>query len=134
MNEGIKTLVFFGIAAVVALVAWATRPTPTKVKLPEMVGKDLFESFDDPTEAASLEIVRYDEELGEVHKFKVARNSQTGVWSIPSHSESSSSKSDSESRAKRMSTEAPWSNAARVQRFQNCHSQDVSWGNADGLT
>ena len=64
MNEGSKTAIFVGVALVLSLASYASIPKPEKVDLEDKVGKNLFE-FDDPTLAASLEIIRYDEDLGE---------------------------------------------------------------------
>ncbi len=85
MTEAVKTGVFAVGAVVLGCIAYFTQPKPTVVNLPSMVGKMLFPEFEDPSQAASLEIVRYDEELGEIHDFKVAKNGRTGAWTIPSH-------------------------------------------------
>lgn len=86
MSEVIKTVIFAVSAVALAAAAYVTQPRIETVELPNIVGKTLFGKFDDPSQAASLEILRYDEELGEIHTFKVAKNSKTGVWAIPSHS------------------------------------------------
>ncbi len=84
MNEGLKTAIFVGTAVLLSLVGYASIPKPQTAQPRADVGDNLFE-FEDPAEAASLEIVRYDEDLGEAHAFKVAKNSKTGLWTIPSH-------------------------------------------------
>ena len=86
MQDGPKTLIFVAAAGVLSLTAWFSYPKPRQVNVKEGVGKELF-AFEDPGDAASLEIVRYLEDLGEIHTFKVAKNPQTGAWTIPSHSD-----------------------------------------------
>ncbi|MEX0818128.1 MAG: DUF4340 domain-containing protein [Pirellulaceae bacterium] len=87
MNEGKKTGIFAGIAVLVGCVWLIAKPTE-KVSAPiGEPGRVLFEKLDDPTQAASLEILRYNEDLGEIHEFKVAKNGRTGLWTIPSHSD-----------------------------------------------
>lgn len=85
MTETVKTAVFAVAAIAAAGIAYITQPRPPVVDLPDMVGKPLFEGFDNPAQAASLEILRYDEDLGEIHTFRVAKNGRTGAWVIPSH-------------------------------------------------
>jgi hypothetical protein len=84
MNETQKTVTYIGIALVLGIVTVLARPRQEPVSLPGIVGKQLFEKFTDPTKAAGLEVVRYVEDVGEVHTFEVAK-SPTGLWSIPSH-------------------------------------------------
>lgn len=102
MNEGTKTGIFAGIAVLVGCVWLIARPTEqhggTDFGSP---GRVLFEKLDDPTQAASLEILRYNEELGEIHEFKVAKNGKTGLWSIPSHSDYAA---DAENRIRDVAT------------------------------
>jgi len=87
MNEGTKTAIFAGIAVLVGCVWLIARPKEKPGVEIEKSGRVLFDKLDDPTQAATLEILRYNEELGEIHEFKVAKNGKTGLWSIPSHSE-----------------------------------------------
>jgi len=87
MNEGKKTAIFAGIAVLVGCVWLIARPTEQEGVSHGRVGEVLFEKLDDATQAASLEILRYNEELGEIHDFSVAKNGKTGLWSIPSHSD-----------------------------------------------
>lgn len=85
MNETIRTGIYVGVAAVVALLAWASRPRleqPKDLKR-ELVNKPLFEDFTDPLAARSLEIVKFDEDSAALDAFKVAQKS--GRWVIPSH-------------------------------------------------
>jgi hypothetical protein len=85
MTEAIKTIVFAGVALVIAGAAFFSRPKIEEYKPDEEVGKVMFEKFDDPAKAHSLEIVRYDEALGTIDDFKVAREKSSGAWTIPSH-------------------------------------------------
>jgi len=87
MNEGAKTAIFAGVALLFGCVWLLARPKEQELQTNELVGEVLFPKFTDAGEAASLEIVRYNEELGELHPFKVAKNGKTGLWSIPSHSD-----------------------------------------------
>ena len=88
MNESRKTGIFAGIAVLVCAVWLIGKPSDRPFTPGENYGKILFnEAFSDPATAASLEIVSYDEELGEIRTFKVAKNAKTGLWSIPSHSD-----------------------------------------------
>ncbi|MEO8494869.1 MAG: DUF4340 domain-containing protein, partial [Planctomycetota bacterium] len=87
MNEGAKTGVFAGIAVLIGCVWWLAKPVEQEANQSERVGQVLFEALDDPAEAASLEILRYTEELGEIREFKVAKNGKTGLWTIPSHAD-----------------------------------------------
>jgi hypothetical protein len=83
MNENLKTGIYVGLAAVFGLLAWLTLPSSQTDVGPSPVGKPLFEKFDDTTNAASLEIVWYDNTLNETKSFKVANVG--GQWVIPSH-------------------------------------------------
>lgn len=102
MNEGTKTGIFFGIALLVGCVWLIARPTEQNSGIEiQKPGRVLFEKLDDPTQAASLEILRYNEDLGEIHEFKVAKNGKTGLWSIPSHSDYAA---DAETRIRDVAT------------------------------
>ncbi len=83
MNESIKTVIFVAVAMVVVATVWATRPSVDISTGSSAVGEELFPEFTDPLAATSMEIVKYDEETGEVKTFKVAQ--VDGIWSIPSH-------------------------------------------------
>ena len=79
MNESIRTITFVGVAAVIALVAWATKPTP----IPRAAtAATQFKSFD-VEDVADLKIVRYDEDEGKPNSFEVKK--EGGRWTIPSH-------------------------------------------------
>lgn len=85
MNEGTKTGIFWAVAVVMVgiaiFVAW---PAGMDDAVGVRVGKPLFEEFKDPLAAASLKIVTFDETLGQLESFEVAKDRHTGVWSIPS--------------------------------------------------
>jgi hypothetical protein len=81
MNEIKKTSIFVAIAAVLSLITWFTGGP----KIGKVPGKFLFDDFKDPLQAASLEIVKYDDDTGTTSTFKVAQ--ANGLWCIPSHSE-----------------------------------------------
>ena len=85
MTEGIKTLIYLGVALLVALVAFMSRPRIEEFKVSELENKALFEKFDDPAKADRMGIVRYDETLGTLDEFRVARDKASGAWTLPSH-------------------------------------------------
>lgn len=85
MNEGIKTLIYAGVAAVVTILAILSRPPVERFNVREQVDKFLFEKFDDPAKAGSVEIVKYDETLGSIEEFRVARDQATGAWTLPKY-------------------------------------------------
>ncbi len=83
MSEQTKTIIYMVVACVSLLVAWVARPaSPSRDPLND-TGQAFFAEFTDPLDAASLEIVEFDEETASPRAFKVARHG--GVWSIPSH-------------------------------------------------
>ena len=86
MNDSMKTTIYVGVSLFTALIAFVTIPRPVSDKLADDLNKPLFQEFADPLAAKSLEIVQFDDKLGEIHGFKVAQNSQ-GRWVIPSHSD-----------------------------------------------
>jgi len=85
MSEGVKTIIFAIVALLIAVAAVVSRPRQEELDINEVIGKPLFEKFDDPSKAASMEIVKYDEDLGQISTFKVARDKKSGAWVIPSH-------------------------------------------------
>jgi len=85
MTEGIKTLIYLGVAVLVGLAAFISRPQIEEFKVSEQEGKTLFEKFDDPANAQRMEIVKYDETLGTLDEFSVARDKTSGAWTLPSH-------------------------------------------------
>ncbi|QDV59407.1 DUF4340 domain-containing protein [Rosistilla oblonga] len=86
MTESGKTGVFWLVASVVvalaAIVAW---PRSTETDLAGLIGKPIFEKFNDVLDVSMLKIDRFDEELGQLSSFEVTRDSKTNQWSIPSH-------------------------------------------------
>jgi hypothetical protein len=85
MNEGTKTGLFWLVSlVVVAMAMFVAYPRGTDEQGNIDINQPLFAEFTDPLVAASLKIVTYDETLGELESFEVAKNRQTGLWSIPS--------------------------------------------------
>ncbi len=85
MNEGTKTGVFWCVAvvmlAIAAFVAW---PSTSEQSNDTLINRDLFETFSDPLAAASLKIVTFDDERGELETFEVRKDRESGLWTIPS--------------------------------------------------
>ncbi|TWT96241.1 DUF4340 domain-containing protein [Neorhodopirellula pilleata] len=85
MNEGQKTGLFCIVGlltlAVGLFLSW---PNAERLETSVTPGKPLFENFKDPLAAASLKMVTFDEEQGQVDTFEVRRDRDTGVWTIPS--------------------------------------------------
>ncbi len=84
MNEAVKTLIYVGVAIGIALITVFTYPKQDDFQPPDLVGKPLFPEFVDPEVAADLKIVKFNEEVGSLSEFEVARDPRTGLWSIPS--------------------------------------------------
>ena len=88
VNETQKTGIFWGVAAVVALIAtFIAWPTSTEEGVgPDMglIGQPLFSEFKDPLAAASLKIVTFNEGQGELKNFEVRKDAESGLWTIPS--------------------------------------------------
>jgi hypothetical protein len=86
MSQNGKTLIFVGVALVLVLAVFFTRPAAMKTDTASMVGEKLIADFD-PFSAADLEILDYDEALGEPQRFEVKQVEEKGrtLWSIPSH-------------------------------------------------
>jgi len=83
MSEQIKTVIYIAVASVSLLVAWMARPaSPSRDPLND-TGQAFFADFTDPLDAASLEIIEFDEETASPRACRAARHE--GVWSIPSH-------------------------------------------------
>ena len=84
MTEPIRTLIFVCVAALIGLVAWASRPQVEALPgAVNEIGQPLFKDFTDPSEASSLEIVQFDESSAELRAFRIAQ--KNGVWVLPSH-------------------------------------------------
>lgn len=89
MKESQKTGIFAAIAAVALIAALATQPRRSADEgsgVKALINKKLFPEFEDPLAAASMSIVKFDESLGTLDEFEVRKDSQTGQWTIPSHS------------------------------------------------
>ena len=83
MNDVAKTAIFVGVAVVLCAAAYLFSPAPPKVAYFDDQGEPFYADFTDPLEAASLEVIDFDEESGSARPFKV--EVKDGVWSIPSH-------------------------------------------------
>jgi len=85
MTEPIRTVIFVAVAAVVALAAYASRPSLDESVIgPIVAGKPLFPDFKDPLQAKTLEIKQFDEATSRVTPFVVSQQA-SGRWVIPSH-------------------------------------------------
>ena len=85
MSEGKKTIWFIGGAVVMSVAAWFSQPRPIADATVEEDTGPMFAQFDDPYSAKSMEIVRLDEDLGNISEFSVAQ--ENGLWVIPSHND-----------------------------------------------
>ena len=83
MTETNKTIIFCAVAAVVATLAIIMQPSALQPDFKNETGTKFFPDFDDPLRSTQLEILEYDETLGEVRTFRVAKADE--IWSIPSH-------------------------------------------------
>ena len=87
MTQCTKSAVFIGVAAAAALIAVAMRPSMPTTSEKDMRGKLLTPEFD-PTTAASLDILEFDDSTSTLRQFQVAEAADKkgkAVWSIPSH-------------------------------------------------
>ena len=82
MDESMKTAIFAGVAVVVGLLAVVTYPK-VETAPPSEAGKLLFPEFKDSTKAATMSVVRVNEDKGTLEEFKVERTRKG--WVIPSH-------------------------------------------------
>jgi len=83
MNENKKTLIYAGVAVVLLILAIFTSPGRITPEAFLDQGEEFFPDFTDPNEAATLEVVDFDEATGQPRPFKVTfRGSR---WTIPSH-------------------------------------------------
>jgi len=83
MNRG--TILYVAVALATAAGAWSMRPKDLTAVAYEDTGEALFPDFVDPTAAASLEVIGWDEEAAKVVTFKVQQKG--GIWVIPSHND-----------------------------------------------
>lgn len=82
-RESKRTSVFVGTAALLVLLAWATKPGTREAAPFTHQGEEFYPAFKDPQSVASLEVIDYDELAGVYKPFKV--QVVNGEWSIPSH-------------------------------------------------
>src|SRR5690606_37019659 len=86
MNTELKRTLTFVAAAAVMLAVTLAVTWPRGVTSAEAFqdqGDPFFPDFDDPREAAALEVIDYDPETASALPFKVAK--VDGKWVIPSH-------------------------------------------------
>jgi len=83
MNENKTTLTFGGVALALAAIALLTAPRHATPDALMDRGEAFFPGFENPQEAASLEVVAYDEESSTPRAFKVVHQNER--WTIPSH-------------------------------------------------
>ncbi|HBE67857.1 MAG TPA: hypothetical protein DDW52_06885, partial [Planctomycetaceae bacterium] len=87
VNEGKTTAIFAIVAAVSFGLAYWSAPRALMDEdalKTTVVGKAIFEKFDDPGTAQSLEIVKFNEEMATISRFEVAKDSETKIWTLPS--------------------------------------------------
>jgi hypothetical protein len=83
MEENKKTLIFAGVAAVLALLALVAAPRRITPETFLDQGQPFYPEFTDPNEATTLEVIEFDEATGSAQPFKVTF--KDGRWTIPSH-------------------------------------------------
>ena len=83
MNDNVKTSIYVGLALLCAVLGFAALPRTEVVGNTAEANQNLFPDFKDPLAASSLEIKKFDEKLGEIEDFKVAKVNDS--WVIPSH-------------------------------------------------
>jgi hypothetical protein len=84
MSESLKTILFAAVGVAAVVIAVVTYPEQEDYQPPQMVNKPLFPEFTDPSNAAKLKIAKFAEDQGQLKEFEVARDSKSGLWSIPS--------------------------------------------------
>jgi hypothetical protein len=93
MNDATKTLVFFGVAAVIGLVAYVSRPTPAEPLADDPRGELLFDEFA-ATDVAQLQIVKYESKNldvetllteGKLKPTSLVVKKEGESWVLPSH-------------------------------------------------
>jgi len=83
MKETKKTVLFAGVAIVLAALALIFAPKRITPNAFLDQGEPLFPEFTDPNEAITLEVIEFDEVTGSAKPFKVTF--KEGRWTIPSH-------------------------------------------------
>ncbi len=88
MNEGKTSAIFAVVAAISLGLAWWSRPdaisNENELK-DEVTGQPVFAKFEDPSAATSLQIVKYDDALGQLERFEVAKDKTSNMWKLPSY-------------------------------------------------
>ena len=82
MNENTKTILFTAAALLFAAIGFATLPKTQSANTRPEIGQKIFPDFKEATDAASLEIVKFDEKIGDLEDFRVAK--KNGLWVMPS--------------------------------------------------
>ncbi|MDR1958997.1 MAG: DUF4340 domain-containing protein [Planctomycetaceae bacterium] len=82
MNETTKTSTFIAVAIILLFIAVLVQPREPKIQENKMVGKTLFEEFNDALAIKGLQIVKYDARAGEAADFRIAEIDSR--WCIPS--------------------------------------------------
>lgn len=87
MNEGRTSIIFAAVAAISLGLAWWSRPDAISneddLKV-EVTGQPVFAKFEDPSAAQSFQIIKYDEALGQLERFEVAKDKAANMWKLPS--------------------------------------------------
>jgi len=83
MNETQRTLAFVGVAIVSLLAAVFVSPSTSDPLADVQLGTEFYPDFKDPTAAASLSVIVYNDDTATIGRFSVENDN--GVWKIPSH-------------------------------------------------
>ena len=87
MNAGqemTKTLAFVATAVLILAIAFFSRPSKEQAVVDDEVGKVMFPALSESSMVNGLEVLSFDEDLGQMSRFKVAQQDQ-GPFVIPSH-------------------------------------------------
>jgi len=82
MTQRTQTILFVSVAALALLLAWATRPAPTRDAGFADVGEPLTPELTDPADVGAIEVIAYDEELARHLAFQIVFDGAR--WVIPS--------------------------------------------------
>lgn len=85
MLETKKTMIYAGVAIMLASIAYFMAPERITPDAFEDQGELFFPEFIDPNSAGALEVIEYDAESGTARPFKVVNHN--GNWTIPSHND-----------------------------------------------
>lgn len=83
MIETKRTMIYAGVAVVLAIVAFFMAPQRITPDAFVDQGEAFFPNFTDPNSAAELEVITFDQQAGAAKPFRVVNNN--GLWTIPSH-------------------------------------------------